>query len=119
MRPLTRAARTRGTLGLAAACFVLASALHAQQPAQRSAPTATVLGFAPDRLARIDRWLQEYVDKGQIAGAVALVLRDGHVAYERAVGWSDQEAGRRMAPDAIFRIASQSKALTSTAILIL
>jgi CubicO group peptidase (beta-lactamase class C family) len=63
--------------------------------------------------------LQRYVDENQIAGAEGLVMRDGKVVYERAVGWSDKESGRRMTTDAIFRIASQTKALTSTAILIL
>ena len=72
-----------------------------------------------ERLARIDRWLQQYVDENRIAGAVALVLRDGKPVYERAVGWSDKEAGRRMTTDTIFRIASQTKALTSVAILAL
>lgn len=75
--------------------------------------------FAPERLARIDELLQRYVDESRIAGAVALVLRDGKPAYERAVGWSDKEAQRRMTPDTIFRIASQTKAITSTAILML
>ena len=75
------------------------------------------LGFSAARLARIDQLLQQAVDSNRIAGAVALVLRDGQVAYETAVGWADREAGRRMTPDAIFRIASQSKALTSVAIL--
>ncbi len=73
----------------------------------------------PTRLARIDRVLQQYVDEGRIAGAVALVLRDGQPVYERAVGWSDKEAGRRMTLDTIFRIASQTKAITSAAILTL
>lgn len=75
--------------------------------------------LAPDRLARVDSVLQQYVDEGRIAGAVALVLQDGRPAYERAVGWSDREAGVRMAPNTIFRIASQTKALTSVAILML
>lgn len=72
-----------------------------------------------DRVARIDRALQGYADRNEIAGAVALVMRDGKVYYEKAVGWADKEAGRRMTPDAIFRIASQSKAITSAAVLIL
>jgi CubicO group peptidase (beta-lactamase class C family) len=76
-------------------------------------------GLAPERLARIDAALQRYVDERRIAGAVALVLRDGQPVYERAVGWSDKEAGRRMTTDTIFRIASQTKAITSTAILTL
>ena len=70
-----------------------------------------------DRVLRIDRLLQEYVDESRIAGAVALVLSDGRPVYERAVGWSDKEAGRPMTPDTIFRIASQTKAVTSVAVL--
>jgi CubicO group peptidase (beta-lactamase class C family) len=76
-------------------------------------------GLSAERLARIDRLLQQYTDENRIAGAVALVLRDGKPVYERAIGWSDKEAGRKMTPDTIFRIASQSKAITSAAILAL
>lgn len=47
------------------------------------------------------------------------MLRDGKPVYERAVGWRDKEAGVRMTTDTIFRIASQTKAITSTAILML
>jgi CubicO group peptidase (beta-lactamase class C family) len=74
-------------------------------------------GFSTERLARIDRVLQEYVDESRIAGAVALVVRDGQPVYERAVGWSDKESGRRMTADTMFRIASQTKAITSVALL--
>ena len=84
---------------------------------QRSTPPQAGNGFAADRLARIDRLLQGYVDENRIAGAVALVLRDGRPVYERAFGWNDKEAQRQMTVDTIFRIASQSKALTSVAIL--
>lgn len=84
------------------------------------APAASAQrGFDPARLARLDTALQQGVDSSWIAGAVALVLRDGAVVYERAVGWSDREARRAMAPDAIFRIASQTKALTSVAVMML
>lgn len=81
----------------------------------QSTPSRPAL--SPERLARINRVLQEYVDKSHVAGVVALVLQDGQPVYERAVGWSDKEAGRRMSMDTIFRIASQTKALTSVAIL--
>jgi len=70
-----------------------------------------------DRVGRIDRLLQQYVDENRIAGAVALVHLDGRAVYERAVGWSDKEAGRRMTSDTVFRIASQTKAVTSVAVL--
>src|SRR3954447_23040997 len=73
--------------------------------------------ISADRLTRIDRAFQQYVDEARIGGVVALFLRDGKPIYERAFGWSDKEAGRKMTTDTIFRIASQTKALTSVAIL--
>lgn len=73
--------------------------------------------ISKERLARIDGLMQQYVDENLIAGAVALVLHNGQPVYQRAVGWSDKEAGTRMAMDTIFRIASQTKAVTSVAIL--
>ncbi len=114
------------TLVLALACCVAGAVLPAQQPTRPfwrpsppSAATAGAQGFSAERLVRIDRFMQEYVDANKVAGAVGLVMRNGRVVYERAVGWGDKEAGRRMAPDAIFRIASQTKAITSVAIMIL
>jgi CubicO group peptidase (beta-lactamase class C family) len=74
-------------------------------------------GFSVERLARVDALLDSYVNDSRLAGVVALVLRDGKPVYQRAVGWADKEAGRKMAMDTEFRIASQSKALTSVAIL--
>src|SRR5690349_4939834 len=100
----------RAVLG---ALIALASAVVSAQMAQ----TMAAPGFAPDRLARLDTVFQRFVDENRLAGAVVLVTRDGKPAYERAFGWSDKEAGRRMTTDTIFRIASQSKAITSTAIL--
>lgn len=69
------------------------------------------------RLAGIDALMKQYVDENLIAGAVALVLQNGQPVYEHAAGWADKETGRRMSTDTIFRIASQTKALTSVAIL--
>jgi CubicO group peptidase (beta-lactamase class C family) len=108
--------RTKHLLSLWFALACLSAPLLAQTGATKPRIEA---GFATDRLARLDQVLQRYVDENQIAGAVALVMRDGRVVYERAVGWADKESGRRMTSDAIFRIASQTKALTSTAILML
>ncbi len=96
-----------------------ASQPSAHRSAQATTPSrrAARPPFSADRLARIDRMLRQYVDENRIAGAVALVLRDGQPVYEQAVGWSDKEAGRPMTADTIFRIASQTKAITSVAIL--
>src|SRR4051812_7269476 len=69
--------------------------------------------FSPDRLRRLDQALHRYVDDGRVAGVVALVMHDGKPVYDTAIGWADKEAGVRMQPDTLFRIASQSKAITS------
>jgi CubicO group peptidase (beta-lactamase class C family) len=95
---------------------VWAGTAAAQGPA---AARAEKHGFDAERLGRIESALQQYVDDGQVAGAVALVMRDGEVVYEHAVGWIDREAQRRMPTGAIFRIASQTKAITSTAVMML
>ncbi len=100
----------------ALALFLAPVLAHPQATQQRA---RTVAGFSTERLARIDQALQQRVDSGKIGGAVALVMRDGKVVYERAVGWSDKESRKRMTPDALFRIASQTKALTSVAIMML
>jgi CubicO group peptidase (beta-lactamase class C family) len=76
-------------------------------------------GFSRARLARMDSAFDRWIADGRIAGIVALVLRDGKPAYETARGLADREAQRRMTPDAMFRIASMSKAVTSAAILML
>jgi len=76
-----------------------------------------VPGIGAQEPARIDRFLQSYVDSNRIGGAVVLVLRDRRVVYERGVGWADREVKRPMTADAIFRIASESKPITSVAIL--
>src|SRR5687768_10212691 len=98
--------------------LLLLSAPSAQQRAAAPSPAAAkAAGFSVERLGRIDAALQQYVDDKRAAGIVALVLRDGRPVYQKAVGWSDQDAGRRMEPNTIFRIASQTKAITSVAIL--
>lgn len=110
---MTRLAR-RSNPYLAVALAVLAGGGTA---ASAQGPSSTSEGFSAERLARIDHVLQEYVDRQELAGAVALVLHDGRPVYEKAVGWSDREANRRMTTRNIFRIASQTKALTSVVIL--
>lgn len=101
-------------------CLTALAATGAQTPHRAAAAAATRgtrLGFDAGRLTRIDSVLQRAVDRSEIAGAVALVLEDGETVYEKAFGWADREANRPMKPDAIFRIASQTKALTSVAAL--
>jgi len=117
MKMFPRSARSRLWLASLVVAVTVAIPL-AQAPAVRQpSAAATRAGFSVERLKRVDALLQRYVDENRLAGAVALVLRDGQPVYERAAGWSDKEAGRKMSMDTIFRIASQTKALTSTAVL--
>jgi CubicO group peptidase (beta-lactamase class C family) len=94
-----------------------AALLSVTPVAQVAAPRPPQSGFAADRLARIDQVFKRFVDENRLGGAVTLVLRDGKPAYERAFGWRDKETSQRMTTDTIFRIASQTKAITSVAIL--
>ena len=55
-----------------------------------SAGARSNTGFSAERLQRVDTYLQQQTDSNRIAGAVGLVLRDGKVVYERAVGWADK-----------------------------
>jgi len=93
-------------------------------PAKASAlsfPSASpeALGLSPKGLARITEMLQGFLDRKRVAGAVTVILRDGRVAYTSALGSADVEKAVPMRTDTIFRIASQSKAITTTAALIL
>jgi CubicO group peptidase (beta-lactamase class C family) len=91
----------------------------AAQSSTQAASKQVINGFDATRLSRIDSALKSSVDKSEIAGAVVLVLRNGQPAYQRAVGWADKESRKPMTMDAIFRIASQSKAITTAAVLML
>ncbi|MDP7691514.1 MAG: serine hydrolase domain-containing protein, partial [Vicinamibacterales bacterium] len=71
------------------------------------------------RLERLTEAMQAYVDDGRLAGAVILVARRGRVAYLRSFGQRDIESRSPMADDAIFRIASQTKAIVSTGVMLL
>jgi CubicO group peptidase (beta-lactamase class C family) len=75
--------------------------------------------FDPARLARIDGWLQKLVADRQIPGAVAMIVRDGQVVYHKAFGVRDLETGVPLKENDIFRIASQTKAITSLAAMML
>lgn len=76
-------------------------------------------GFSSERLARIDREMNDWVQKGWMQGGTAIIIRNGKIVYHKAVGYNDLEVKTPMQKDNIFRIASQTKAITSVAIMIL
>jgi CubicO group peptidase (beta-lactamase class C family) len=81
--------------------------------------TAESVGVSTERLARIDSMFANAVKTGSIPGAVGLVARNGKIVFWKAYGMADNQSGRALKRDDIFRIASQSKAITSTAVMML
>ena len=77
------------------------------------------IGLSSERLSRIDTVLNDYIKNGKLPGAVALVVRHGKVAYFKSFGLKDIEEKKQMTNDAIFRIASMTKAITSVAVMTL
>jgi len=88
-------------------------------PARVAASAPASAALDPARAARIDAVIGRYVAEGKIAGVVALVVRGGQVAHFKAYGRLDAERNTPMTTDAIFRIASMSKAVTSVAVMML
>jgi len=76
-------------------------------------------GISQERIAKLDAMLEDAVKKEQVPGLVAMVVKDGKIVYHSAKGFADAESGKAMEKNSIFRIASQTKAITSTAIMML
>lgn len=93
------------------------NAIQKSKPLSEAPPEK--VGISPERLQRIDAMLQEAVAGGDVPGAVALVARNGKIVFHKAYGKADNESGRELKKDDIFRIASQTKAITATAVMML
>ena len=71
------------------------------------------------KLARIDSVVNEYVNKKWLAGAVSIIIKDNQLVQHKGYGYADIESKKPMQKDQIFRIMSQTKAITSVGIMIL
>ena len=76
-------------------------------------------GFSSERLKRIDKLLKDNIDNGKMNGATALIVHNNKIVYFKSFGYDDMEAKKPMKNDAIYRIASQTKAITSVAVMML
>ena len=76
-------------------------------------------GMSAERLQRIHQAIERHIDAGAISGAVTLVARRGKIVHFEAHGLMDLEARRPMTTDAIFRIASMTKPVTSVAVMMM
>jgi CubicO group peptidase (beta-lactamase class C family) len=103
-----------------AAALLWLLALGAPASAQfRPAPRPEAVGFSSSRLARIDSLIEPLVARGELPGAVVFLARDGQIVMHKAYGYRDTRTKVPMRKDDIFRIASQSKAITSLAVMML
>jgi CubicO group peptidase (beta-lactamase class C family) len=98
--------------------------VSAQTPSLKKSPPLTEatpqsVGISPDRLKKLDAMLEESMKNDENPGLVALISRNGKIIYHTAKGNADATSGKDMTRDAIFRIASQTKAITSTAVMML
>ena len=77
------------------------------------------VGLSSDKLAALDAHFQAYVDDGRLAGLTTLIARRGKIAHFQTYGAAEMATSRAMSDDAIFRIYSMTKPITSTAIMML
>jgi CubicO group peptidase (beta-lactamase class C family) len=71
------------------------------------------------RLRRIDTLLNDYIRKNHLTGAVTLLVKDNQLVQYKGYGYADIDTKKPMKHDAVFRIMSQTKAITSVGIMIL
>ena len=105
-------------------CLLLIFTAAAQTPSMKKSPPLSEakpesVGMSAQRLARIDSMCLQAVAKNEVPGMVALVARHGKIVYYKSFGMADATAGRALKRDDIFRIASQTKAVTATAVMML
>jgi CubicO group peptidase (beta-lactamase class C family) len=111
-----------GRRAIAALATVLFWSLIVLVPAGSRAntcPDPEIQGFSERGLSRIGPAMQDYVDKGQLAGIDALLVRNGHSVFRDSWGYRNLASQQPMGHDSIFRIYSMSKPVTSVAVMML
>ena len=104
--------------------FVVTASINDSYAQQKQHPvitssTAAAAGMSAYKLQRIDTVLQKALNDKWTNEAQALIIRNGKIAYSKSFGYNDVEQKIKMQGNEIFRIASQTKAITSVAIMML
>ena len=90
---------------------------HSQKFSLNAAPASG--GFSATRLARLDSGMSDWVKNKWVNGAVALIARNGKIIFDKAYGYNDVDTKAPLDKNGIFRIASQTKAITTVAVMML
>ena len=104
---------------LSVAAVLVAGLVTASAQADLPFAKAETVGMSSKRLERINAFIKDYIDTNQIAGAVTLVARKGKIVHFEAQGWRYKEENQPMEKDAIFSLASMTKPIVSTALMML
>ncbi len=102
---------------LIASSFIASASALIAADLDKAAPDS--VGLSASRLARVDAALKPYIDNKQLAGAVVAVARKNKTVYMKSFGAADVDSNKAMTEDAIFRIASMTKPVTSVAVMML
>jgi CubicO group peptidase (beta-lactamase class C family) len=111
-------------LGFTVLLISVSASIKSQTKSNKVVPTITYgtaidVGMSDERLARIDSMCMSAIKEGDLPGIVALVARNGKIVYNKAFGTSNADTKKALRTNDIFRLASQSKAITATAVMIL
>ncbi len=121
-----RALTLLGVLALLNACARAWAAAEPRVPSAAKPPhvgalplaaTPESVGLSTARLRLLDRWMDGEIARGRKAGAVVIIARHGRIAWEKAYGMADLASGEPMRTDAMFRLFSMTKPITSVALL--
>lgn len=104
-------------LSIAASSFAQTKSIQLSPPLAYGEPSS--VGMSEERLSEIDDMCKNAVEEGIVPGIVALIARDGIIVFHEAYGMANNEENRKLKKDDIFRIASQTKAITATAVMML
>jgi CubicO group peptidase (beta-lactamase class C family) len=104
---------------IAFAAILIAGFVSASAQTDLPFAKAETVGMSSKRLERINAFIKDYIDTNQIAGAVTLVARKGKIVHYEAQGWRYKEDNQPMEKDAIFSLASMTKPIVSTALMML
>jgi len=95
------------------------SDINKNKPAVLQPASPESAGFSSERLKRIDENINGWMKDGRLNGCVALIVRNGKIIYHKGFGYDDEEKTKPIRTDNIYRIASQTKAITSVAVMML
>jgi CubicO group peptidase (beta-lactamase class C family) len=98
---------------------LIASGMSCKQSSGFRSVSPESVGMSAEKLGFIDTMISSVIDSGWISGAVGFIARDGKIVYNKSFGYNDLDAKTAMKTNDIFRIASQTKAITSLAVMIL